>query len=629
MGTFTTIPANQLKLSPDNTRKSAPSKQADAELKASIAAVGILQNLVVKKSPRGKTLVHAGARRFRLLQELVKEKILPANTDVPCYLLEREDNEEEAALIENTLRSDMHPVDAFESYYRLFHVDKMPVTDIASRHGKSQAEVKRLLRLGNVHPDLREKCRDGKLDLDALMAYACTDDQEKQIAAYKSMTKESEWMATSPHRIRERIMNEGYRSDHKLVKFIGLPAYRKAGGNIIEDMFSKTRQLTNADLVEHLVTEKLEEQAEDLRKEWSWADIDLNFASHNTSLQNMHPDLEEPTPETLKKMEAVAKKIEPLQELEDSEEGLTDAQQKELDELLEEESDLEEAALPEMYSPEQKKLGGCVITIDYTGKLDIYSGYLRKEDAKKLEAQADTDGNSPPETAAPEQANYSMKLQQDLSHFHLGAARLDVLYDKAVALKLLHFTLCWKQLTRAEQTWGSNAAPLDITFNHPPTETGIEDPQHTQNTEELKRYNQVCDTKWFMKDNPVGSFRLFCMLPTNDIEKLLVWVAACTLQAKQIGEQLSIIDIALEMAGSNISKRWHPTAENFFKRINRTTAESCGASITQDDLFADGHKNQDKKNLALILEEHIQQQEPGSRWLPDGMVASQEGEPEP
>ena len=42
------IPLSRLALAPENVRKTPPDAQADAALKASIAAIGLLENLIVR-----------------------------------------------------------------------------------------------------------------------------------------------------------------------------------------------------------------------------------------------------------------------------------------------------------------------------------------------------------------------------------------------------------------------------------------------------------------------------------------------------------------------------------------------------------------------------------------------------
>ena len=61
------IPLNQLVISDRNVRVVSAPKEADKELIASIASQGILQNLVVIPSAKGKKEVVAGGRRLAIL----------------------------------------------------------------------------------------------------------------------------------------------------------------------------------------------------------------------------------------------------------------------------------------------------------------------------------------------------------------------------------------------------------------------------------------------------------------------------------------------------------------------------------------------------------------------------------
>ncbi len=63
---MTTIPLNKLTIWAENVRKTGASDAID-ELAASIAAHGLLQSLVVRKSARGKFAVVAGGRRLLAL----------------------------------------------------------------------------------------------------------------------------------------------------------------------------------------------------------------------------------------------------------------------------------------------------------------------------------------------------------------------------------------------------------------------------------------------------------------------------------------------------------------------------------------------------------------------------------
>ena len=75
------IPLSRIALAPENVHKTPPDGQADAELKASIAAHSLLENLVVRTDePDGdgskRYAVVAGGRRLKAMQALVEDGVL-------------------------------------------------------------------------------------------------------------------------------------------------------------------------------------------------------------------------------------------------------------------------------------------------------------------------------------------------------------------------------------------------------------------------------------------------------------------------------------------------------------------------------------------------------------------------
>ncbi|GAY19928.1 chromosome partitioning protein ParB [Sphingobium fuliginis] len=98
-----TIPLNKLVQSPRNVRKHSDAA-ADAELAASIAALGLLQNLIVRPAARGKFEVEAGERRRRAMLALADDKVLPRDHQVTCLVLE--DTAE--AAVETSLAENFH-----------------------------------------------------------------------------------------------------------------------------------------------------------------------------------------------------------------------------------------------------------------------------------------------------------------------------------------------------------------------------------------------------------------------------------------------------------------------------------------------------------------------------------------
>jgi ParB family chromosome partitioning protein len=78
---FQTIPLNKLVSSPRNVRRHGD-PTADAELKASIAAHGLLQNLVVRAGAKGK--FETRERRRRAMLALAEDKVLPRDHQITC-----------------------------------------------------------------------------------------------------------------------------------------------------------------------------------------------------------------------------------------------------------------------------------------------------------------------------------------------------------------------------------------------------------------------------------------------------------------------------------------------------------------------------------------------------------------
>ena len=118
------IPLSRLALAPENVRKTPPDPQADASLKASIAALGLLENLVVRADETAEDgiqrfAVVAGGRRLKAMQELVADKVFDADHPVPCQVRSGDADPAELSLAENVIRIAMHPADQVVAFSKL------------------------------------------------------------------------------------------------------------------------------------------------------------------------------------------------------------------------------------------------------------------------------------------------------------------------------------------------------------------------------------------------------------------------------------------------------------------------------------------------------------------------------
>ncbi|MDE0209179.1 MAG: ParB N-terminal domain-containing protein [Boseongicola sp.] len=186
------IPLSRLALAPENVRKTPPYAQADAELKASIAALGLLENLVVRMDERGEDgtdryAVVAGGRRLNAMQALVEDGVLDAEHPVPCQVRSGDAESGEISLAENVVRVAMHPADQVVAFTSLARAGQ-PVSAIAARFGLTERLVEQRLRLGNAAPELLDAYRADEIDLEVLKAFAVTTDRERQMAVWEQVS---------------------------------------------------------------------------------------------------------------------------------------------------------------------------------------------------------------------------------------------------------------------------------------------------------------------------------------------------------------------------------------------------------------------------------------------------------
>ena len=144
------IPLSRLALAPENVRKTPPDPRADAELKASIAALGLLENLVVRTDEPDENgierfAVAAGGRRLKVMQALVEDNVLDADHPVPCLVKTGDVEAAELSLAENVVRIAMHPADQVVAFTKLVQAGQS-VSSVAARFGLSERLVEQRLQ---------------------------------------------------------------------------------------------------------------------------------------------------------------------------------------------------------------------------------------------------------------------------------------------------------------------------------------------------------------------------------------------------------------------------------------------------------------------------------------------------
>jgi ParB family chromosome partitioning protein len=149
------IPVNAIQRNPRQPRRAFDSEALD-ELATSIAAVGVVQPVIVRVAEGGYELI-AGERRWRAAQRA-------GFTVVPAIVRRASDTESlELALIENVVRQQLNPVD--EAYALKVLLEDLGVTQesLAARVGKSRSAIANKMRLLDLPAAVQEFMADGKL----------------------------------------------------------------------------------------------------------------------------------------------------------------------------------------------------------------------------------------------------------------------------------------------------------------------------------------------------------------------------------------------------------------------------------------------------------------------------------
>jgi ParB family chromosome partitioning protein len=291
-GTEVLIPLSKLKKSPRNARKTPHSDAAIEALAASIAAKGMLQNLVVEPEVDGEgaatgvfyVTVGEGRRLAQLLR--VKRKEIKKNEPIRC-IVDTANDPHEISLDENVTREKMHPADEFEAFRKLADERGLGAEEIAARFGVTAHVVRQRLRLGAVSPKLVQLYRDGGLVLEQLMAFAITDDHARQEAVHERLPFDPDAST-----IRRLLTETHVAATDRRARFVGLEAYAEAGGTILRDLFTEDRggYLEDVSLLDLLVTARLGREADTLRaaEGWKWTEAHLDFP-HAHGMRRVYP----------------------------------------------------------------------------------------------------------------------------------------------------------------------------------------------------------------------------------------------------------------------------------------------------------------------------------------------------
>ena len=650
------IPLNKLRVDERNVRSASadPARvRADAELAASIKAHGLLENLVVV--PRGKTQfgVAAGARRLRALKALAAEKHIPTDFPVPCLLVDG-DAAAESSLAENAVRIAMHPADQVVAFGRLAREGATP-EQIAARFGVSERTVQKRVRLGDLPDEVIAAYREGRINADTAEAFATTGDTDFQRAVFESLSRAGQLYG---HNVRQALSQRQARSDAPAALFVGLDAYRAAGGTVEDPLFEDDfLTILDPNLMHELAQQKLNAEAARYADHWKWTAVQIEFTwidqqKYLVAGADVRAEFTDDESDALGAAEAL---IEQASEALDQPATDGDArrelwatvsrEQKRYAEIERARADRDE------YSDAVRAHAGVIVALDREGSLDIHRGLVRAEDADAYRAATASpgDGNgatgngavpgAPAGSAsgdagdgAPAKRNggYTDALRNDLRIMRAAAVRRAMARDPDVATDLIAFVLAravgFGRPHRGYETpvlalrqeyqslYASDAMKASPAMNHLEPVPGV-------------------DLGWLAEADAGAAFRAFRALPGEDRASVLAHAVA-TLVVPRLADDKDVsgvheeavrnlgIDFPAELAAVEAVPF---DADLVWNRMNKGLILGAAAEALGDE-WAAKHNGLKKKDLVAAAAEAFRHDPArdtavdaaATRWLPPG-----------
>ena len=657
------LPLDRLSIAPENVRKTPPDAAAEAELKASIANLGLLGNLVVRsEGPNGGYAVVAGGRRLAALKALAADGVLDAAHPVPCLVVDGDAAPAELSLAENVIRIAMHPADQVIAFTKLTE-SGVTAAAIAARFGTSERLVEQRLRLGNAAPELLDAYRAGEIDLETLKAFTVTTDHARQMAVWEQVANQG--YRRTPWEVKRLLTEERIQANSGVARFVGIKDYEAAGGPVLRDLFAAEDEsgiwLEDPVLLQKLAVEKLGETVKDLETHWRWAtaapEVDwMEVARYG----RITPQPADPTEEETDELDRLRTREDELTDLDDDEwtEELADEAETIETRTCEINAAIEARAA---FRAEDYAIAGAIATIDRNGELQVIRGLVRPEDMPKPADSGDSgnagDGNggdddvhsfqspavsepiaSPPdpEAQARKEAGVGIGLSDDLRSIRTALVKAHLGNDFEAAFDLMLF-----QLGRALFTHRDHAHALDIAVRETPDR-----PTMRMNDEDFRSWSpgeaMLADRSdlpldWLTAKDDGESFAALRALPETDKQRLFAASVARTVQGQLAFEPQARPELEATVARLDIDFAAHvrPTADMLWSRINKARILDI-ARETLGPAWASARAKSKKPALAKAMEEAFAAGNPplgvtadahaaALAWTPPGFAAFDAG----
>ena len=631
--TVRSIPLDKLELSPANVRKTDAGLQASAELKANIAALGILSNLVVRpvETNPGRFAVVAGGRRYAALVDLASEGQVAPDMPVPCRIVPTDASQTEISLAENAVRAAMHPADQVEAF-ALLAADGATVSDIAARFGVAERTVEQRLRLGDAAPELIEAYRAGEIDLETLKAFTVTVDPARQLAAWSQVSQQG--YRPSAWQIRRMLTEDRVPAATAIARFVGVEAYEAAGGQVDRDLFADEHDngiwFADPALLEKLAAESLAEAAAAIGPEWKWAEPRVEVPWNEFArFGRVHPVPAQPTDEETAETDRLRTRHDELGNMD--EDDWTGDLEDEAETIENRLAEIEAAiAARAVFAREDKAIAGCILTVGHDGSLQTVQGLVRPDDIPsggRGDGARGTGGHASPDTGehatagrldpptthlpaarpdphaeARKRAGVGIGLADDMRAIRNALVKAHLADDFEAAFDLTVFQLC-----RAVFSPGYFDHALDIAIRETPDRPNLrmndDDFAAESPGEAMLADRSHLPLDWLTAEDPGESFTLLRALPAEDRQRLFAAAVARTLKGQLAFEHDARPEVEATVARLGIAFETHlrPSADLYWSRIAKPRIVETAREVLGIE-WASAHSKDKKAVLAAAMQ---------------------------
>jgi ParB family transcriptional regulator, chromosome partitioning protein len=631
------IPLNKLIPSQRNVRRGSD-EQADLQLKADIAARGLLQNLVVApaRKPKGNFTVEAGGRRLGALKALAEEGVLDADHEVSCLVLGGgTDEAREASLAENFQRLAMNPADECLAFGQLIE-QGADVEGIARRFGLTVRFVEGRLRLSSLAPVVFEALGAGEISLDVAKAYAATGDQERQAWVFDQVR--ASYSGNHADSIRRLMTQATASANDRRAQLVGEDAYVAAGGRIERDLFSEDtgERWLDLPLLERLAAEKMEALASEKTTELglAWVRPTLEpWVGHalTSALTRVIPEREPLTSEEAKRIEMAEADIDELAPILEDDDASPEARSQ-ADEAVQA-LEAQIAALrdkPPILDEALKPRLGAFLLLDHNGVPTLDSvfyaeGPLEPDSATDEESgRPNVDRSDEGAPVADKPKPLSRALVDELAIQRRDVLAVHVAADPDLALDLAIFLMVERDEAYSGERTGSSLlalAPSDPVF-------GFKTPEAKATIARAIAVDEL-DRSWTSGATRADRFDAFRALPKEARAAWIGHAVARTLEASANvpGERrCGFHDHLGQLLGIDVAKWWRPTGRNYFDRVPKAAILAALEEVG-GPAFAARYAGLKKAELSQSAERifageviaEVELKERALAWVPEAM----------